>query len=224
MKYLETVFSLCYISILWWFAVKMLRESWVKMLRESWVNMDISASTSLQISTSFIFITLAIGDTMHVVTRMLNWNIGVGAIFVAMMITFFYLFLTMFILEYTKSKIGTAFWCIIILILLRIIVIALSGETWHTNQHPYPEYEIRNFLLIGIQLEVMLLMYWNSKYKLMEQILWLTIISAICLTITTWYIREHAIVGMFMIPKSITYLVMAYLIYKDLFLEDTSHV
>ena len=205
MKYIETIFSLCYIIILWWFAVKMLMLSW-------------DNQKSVCIISAFMFITLALGDTAHVMTRIFNWHVGVGAILVAMMINFFYLFLAEVIIEHTNSKIGAAFWCMAILLLLRLIVIALGGATWQTNQHPYPEYEIRNLLLIGIQVEVLLLLAQESD-MLMDQIFVLTLISTICLIPTTFLIREFPLVGMLMIPKSITYLVMANIIYKELFRE-----
>ena len=211
MKYLETIFSLCYISILWWFAIKMFIHCW--------------GTESFQLPTAqhcslWAFTTLAVGDTAHVVTRVLDWQVGSGDCFTAVMITCFYLMLASIVIEYTDMRLGVAAGCILFLVLTRIIMLGLPENGWNTATHPYPWYEIRNWILLGIQIEVIVLAVPYRKSKLIKWIITLTGISLVCLIPVTFFIREHPMVGMLMIPKSITYLVMAYFIYKELFLKE----
>jgi hypothetical protein len=215
MKYLVAIFSLCYISILWWFAVKMLMHL-LKMR---------NTATSIQIEGSiWAFTTLAIGDTAHVLTRVLNWQVGSGDCFTAVMITCFYLFLAGTIIDYADMKLDITAGCILALVLIRIIMVGLPENEWNTAVHPYPWYEIRNWLLMGIQAEVIVLIVPYRKQKLMKWIILLTGLSLVCLIPTTFFIREYPMLGMLMIPKSFTYLVMAYLMYKELFKENNNAI
>jgi hypothetical protein len=93
-----------------------------------------------------------------------------------------------------------------------------AQNEWSSILSPQPWSTIRNLPLIGLGLLVIILFYLDGhRDRLFRQLAIATLVSfAFYIPVVLW-IEQAPLLGMLMIPKTLAYLVMAWLVYKKWF-------
>ncbi|MHA1237367.1 MAG: hypothetical protein ACTSQ9_06900 [Candidatus Hodarchaeales archaeon] len=170
---------------------------------------------------------LALGDTGHVGFRILAYLngglemnstfVGLGALSTSITITFFYLiFLDIWRIQFAKEK-DLFFYGLIILGIVRLILMAFPQNEWGNLVAPFDWALIRNTPLAIIGIIVAFLMLrdgfktQDSRYKNFGYCI---VVSYIFYIPVILLVQVIPVIGMLMIPKTMAYMVMAYLAYK----------
>ena len=172
---------------------------------------------------------LGIGDAFHLVPRVLNYFInydfnmylGVGKLVTSITMTIFYIFMYYIYLNNYKVKENKKLtYCIWGLSIIRIILCLLPGNEWLTNNSPFIYGIIRNipFVIMGIIITV--LFFRNKDKDLVFKNIWLFItLSFIFYIIVVLGSSKVSVLGMFMLPKTICYVLIMFVFKKKVIKE-----
>jgi hypothetical protein len=227
MMYSELSFNLLYLAVIWWLVFRM-RKGVPKAQR---------ADSRIPRYFYFAFFLLALGDTGHVGFRVVayllggldstvnifGWNlplVGAGALSTAITVTLFYMFLVVIWKIRFREKNYGAYFGFQILAIIRFIIMFFPQNEW-ANVVPPQEWSLyRNLPLtiIGIGLATHILMSnWKEKERFYNSLAILVYASFIFYLPVVLYVQEVPMLGMLMIPKTIAYVWMGFLVYRKFF-------
>jgi hypothetical protein len=177
------------------------------------------------------FILLALGDMFHVgfpvFISISGWLevyysiANVGALLTAITITIFYMiFVDIWRVYFSKEK-NWVYYLLLTIGIIRLIIILIPQSRLENRTLPIEWNLIRNIPLLILGLTIAFLMYWDGNLKNdthFKNISYSIFASfAFYLPVILFASRVPSL-GMLMIPKSIAYLVMAWLGYRYFFL------
>ena len=127
--------------------------------------------------------------------------LGIGKLVTSITMTIFYL-LIYYLLKKRNKNITNILW---ILVILRIIFCFLPGNNWLTDNSTYLLGIIRNIPFFIIGALMVYLFYRDKKYK---NIWLLILLSFVFYAVVVFGADYYKMLGMFMIPKTICYMIM----------------
>jgi hypothetical protein len=221
----EIGFNILYLVAIWWLVLRMASQ------RSDVAKNEQPASDSMLAA----FFLLALGDSGHVGFRVLAHFsgdlettvnllgfdlglIGLGVLSTSITVSLFYaLFYRAWQLRFGSSSQGLSA-LVLILLLLRFGLMIPAQNEWNSILSPQPWSTIRNLPLIGMGLLVIVLFFKErQRDRLFGQLAVATLVSfAFYIPVVLW-IEQAPLLGMLMIPKTLAYLVMAWLVYRKWF-------
>ena len=207
MKYGETTFIILYLIFSIGFGIYMI----------------IKHKDKRSLLMGFASLILGLGDSFHLVPRVLNYFVeydfnaalGIGKLITSITMTFFYLFMFHILkdmLYISKHRLLTI--SIYLIALVRIMLLALPGNDWINNSNDVLYGIIRNipFTLLGL---IIVLLYYFDKKRYNFKNIWiyitLSFIFYLIVVIGAPYVK---LLGMFMIPKTICYMLIIMAFYN----------
>jgi len=161
---------------------------------------------------------LGCGDAFHLVPRVLNYFInydfniylGVGKLVTSITMTIFYILMYYIYLDDYKVKenktITLSIW---LLSIIRIILCLFPQNGWFTNENPFIWGIIRNipFAILGL---IIVILFFNKRKgdNIFKYIWLLVLLSFIFYFIVVVGASSTKLLGMFMIPKTICYIII----------------
>ncbi len=177
------------------------------------------------------FILLAFGDIFHVgfpvFISISGWleiydSIAkLGVLLTAITITLFYMiFVDIWRINFTKEK-NWAYYLLLTIGIIRLIILIIPQSRYKNRILPIEWNLIRNIPLLLLGLSVAFLMYWDGNMNndtRFKNISYSIFASFAFYFPVILYASRIPSLGMLMIPKSVAYLVMAWLGYRYFFL------
>jgi len=224
MMYSELIFNVLYLALIWWLVIRM-------MLKQKLLSED---GSRIPKYFYYAFLLLAIGDTGHVGFRVVAYMmgglestinllgfelplVGAGALSTAITITFFYMFLVVIWKLRFKEKTLGAYLGFQIAGIARLVLMCFPQNEW-SNVVPPEEWSLyRNIplMIVGIGLATHILMSnWRKKDRFYNILAILIFVSFLFYLPVIFFIQEVPLLGMLMIPKTIAYVLMAFLVYN----------
>lgn len=223
----EVGFNLAYLAVVWGLVVAMLRN-------RSWVKDSVRRQADLVL---WAFMLLALGDTGHVGLRVVAYSmgdlgstfnllgreislVGLGTIATAITVTLFYVLM----LELWRVRFNQRYRWFEILLLVAVIIrfglMILPQNQWNQTTPVQPWVTLRNlpFFLVGFG--IAFLMIRDARKPLDKTFLWIGImivVSFICYVPVILFVQAEPMLGMLMIPKTLAYLGIGFLAYRDLY-------
>jgi len=231
-KWTEVTFNLAYLAGVWGLVVAMIR-------RRSAVAAEQRHVAQL---VGWAFALLALGDTGHVGFRVLGyalgdldlsltaWGleiglVGLGAMTTAFSVTLFYVL----ILFVWRTRFDRAFgwfeYGLLVAAALRLGLMLLPANDWNSTVPPQPWSTVRNLPLMVQGLGVAYLILRDAQRNGDTTFMWIGVmilVSYACYIPVVLRVQRAPMLGMLMIPKTVAYLVIGCLGYRDLFRERTS--
>ena len=218
--WLEILFNIGYLIVVWTLVIMMVR-------RQAQVQPD-RLPQARRIMWAFAL--LALGDTGHVGFRVLAYAlggldanptlVGLGALATAITVTFFYmLMLDVWRLRFKRS-IGWFGYCLLLAGVVRLMLMALPQNEWGSVVPPQPFSLHRNLPLIVQGLGVMLLMLRDAITAKDGPFIWIgamIFVSYAFYTPVILWVQQAPLVGMLMIPKTLAYVAIAVIAYRELY-------
>jgi len=222
MKFIEIIFNISYLVIIFSFLLKMKNQKPFDALQKIYF-------------TAFLF--LAFGDTFHVGFRSISHLlgdinyifmffgtetklIGIGAFLTAITVTITYLYFAKAIVH-EEPKFKMALTSISVLTVIRLIIVLLPANNWQASV-TYSFGIIRNIPLMLIGVIIIYYMFKMKKpfyNKFAKLVIW----SYLFYLPVIFFVKFVPMIGMLMMPKTVVYLFMLNLIYKDYFKMSTSN-
>lgn len=185
------------------------------------------------------FALLALGDTGHVGFRVLAYTlggldteihligldlglVGVGAFSTAFTVTIFYMIFIGIWAERYQRQMGIFEWLLMALGLARLALMLFPQNQWNQVIAPLPWGWIRNAPLVVQGLGVAYLILRDSYAKTdrtFQWIGWMIITSFVFYAPVILFVSRLPVLGMLMIPKTLVYVVIAIIAWRDLFHE-----
>lgn len=159
---------------------------------------------------------LGLGDSFHLVPRCMNYFInydftkylGIGKLITSITMTIFYIVLLAVVKESSKKEYKYLSYFIYTLAIFRIVLCLLPQNNWITDNSSYSIGIIRNIPFFIIGLIMVQLLFENRKTENYKN-LWLYVsLSFIFYAIVVLGADFIPMLGMFMIPKTICYILM----------------
>lgn len=225
----ESVFNIIYLFTIWMLTVKMFR------LAAGVSPKDLQVAKNIMIA----FVFLAIGDTGHVGFRVLAYfmggldaklnilnmqlpMVGAGALATAIMVTLFYVMILDAWRKRFDGKYGVFEYILIVAGVIRLILFINPANQWGSVVPPFRWSLVRNIPLMLQGLGTAYLILRDSyKYKdrTFKQIGAMILVSFACYMPVIFLVEKMPWVGMLMIPKTLAYLAIAFIAYKEFFSE-----
>ena len=149
--------------------------------------------------------------------------VGIGALITGITFTLFYVAM----LFLWRARFGKPFGitgCLLLVIaVFRLCLMLFPENQWNNSNPPQPWFAIRTFPLILQQVGTAYLMLRESKAEGDVCFSWIGImmtVSFLFLLPIAFYIHAFPLLGMLMIPKTVTYIVMAFLGFSALYRKD----
>lgn len=217
----ETVFNIGYLIVVWWLVISMIKR------RELVDAQDQRVAALIM----WAFFLLGLGDIGHVGFRVVAFALGgldaaislfgreikiapMGALATAITFTFFYVVLIMIWRERFDKSYGVLGNLLFVLAAVRLIIMALPANNWNSLQPPHEWSIIRNIPLMLMQLGSAYLIMRDGLREGDKTFVWMAImviVSFICYAPVIFLQQRVPLIGMLMIPKTIAYLVIAFL-------------
>jgi len=225
--WMETGFNIAYLIIIWCFIAAMFRR---------WSNVD-PKDKDMALAVLLAFIFLAVGDMGHVGFRVIAFSMGgldatlnlfgnpvklapLGSIATAWTFTLFYVCMVFMWKARFKKRFGPVAWIIFSLAIIRSLIMLLPDNSWDSQNIQEPLYTLRNIPLIMMQVGTVYLMLRDAlpaRDAIFKWIGIMIIVSLVCYAPVVAFVKTYPNVGMLMIPKTIAYLVIAYISLRGLF-------
>ena len=214
---MEILFDVSYLAIIWYVVYNMFT-----LLKE-----QKEPTVILKKTLAWAFALLALGDTFHVGFRVVAYFsggtvanpalLGYGKLATAITVTMFYaLMVRAWRLRFRKDH--TVFSYLLLFgALVRMIVILLPGNNWASANVPFNWSMYRNLPLLVTGLGVAYLFLKDGKKAndhLFPKIGIAILVSYAFYTPVILFAQYYPLLGLLMIPKTIAYLVAAFLAYR----------
>lgn len=214
---MEITFDILYLATIWILVVLMIVK------RDS-LSGDNKRTGRLFLAAFFL---LALGDTGHVGFRVLAFAmggldanpllVGGGALATAVTVTFFY----MIVAEIWRVRTGRGrnilWWALILVGFLRLIIMVFPQNSWGQVVPPEDWSLLRNIPLMiqGIVIAVVMnITAVKNGDRFMKRISYMIYLSYIFYTPVILFIRKIPMLGMLMIPKTLAYVAIAFMVYS----------
>jgi hypothetical protein len=217
---MELGFNIIYLAFIWFFVVLMT------------LNISKVLQKDRNVARRFLLamFLLATGDTGHVGFRVLAYLtggleenaplVGLGLLSTAITITFFYMILLDIWRVRFKASTSISYYSIQFIGLLRLIIMLFPQNQWDQVIPPADWGLIRNIPLTILGLIVAILMLkdgFKENDARFKNFGYSIVVSFAFYIPVILLVREIPIIGMLMIPKTVAYMVMAWLAYKYYF-------
>jgi len=230
-KWIEISFNLAYLIAVWGLVAAMVR-------RRPSVAPDDGPLTALMIAA---FALLALGDTGHVGFRVLAYAlgdlefsldiaglrvglIGLGALATALTVTWFFVLMLYAWSARFRKPFGWFQYALLAAAAVRLVLMTLPTNRWNSAVPPQPWSTYRNLPLMVLGLGVAYLILRDAGQAGDRTFLWIgtmIVVSYACYIPVVLLVQQVPLLGMLMIPKTVAYLVIGFLAYRDLFHQDT---
>jgi hypothetical protein len=217
----ETLFNIAYLIVVWWVVIVMINR------RELVEKKDQRVAGLIM----WAFFLLGLGDIGHVGFRVVAFAMGgleaavalfgreiklapMGALATAITFTFFYVILIMVWRERFDKKYGVLGYLLFVLAAVRLIIMAFPANNWNSIQPPQQWAIARNVPLMLMQLVSAYLLMRDGLREGDKTFVWMAvmvIVSFVCYAPVIFLQQRVPLIGMLMIPKTIAYLVIAFL-------------
>ncbi len=171
---------------------------------------------------------LGFGDSFHLIPRIVahlttgledyQMALGIGKLITGITMTIFYYLIYIYYTLLTKNKNKVIHFSIITLMFIRFIFLALPENEWLSNGNDLFYGILRNipFSMIGIIIVVLFLQVGKqNEFKMFKQMgIWI-IVSFVCYLIVILGSGFIPALGALMMPKTIAYLIIIYIGYKN---------
>ncbi len=219
----EIVFNLAYLAVVWTLVGSMfIGRARVASADRSVVRLFIAA-----------FALLALGDTGHVGFRVWAYAlgdlearvggvglVGIGALSTAITVTLFYVLLVVIWQARFHKPYGWFGWFLFAAAVVRLILMAFPQNDWNSSVPPQPWSLYRNLPLIIQGLGVAYLILRDSRTRQDRPFQWVGIwilVSYAFYTPVILFVQAVPVVGMLMIPKTLAYVAIAILAYRNFY-------
>jgi len=224
----EIIFTLSYLIILWMIVFAMKKRMGEVQAGDEKVARLFALAFGL----------LAFGDSFHILGRVAAYAlggldvhpeifgaplgiVGIGSFATSVTLTFFYALM----LPIWKERFGKEYnWFSYFLFAMgaiRLVILFMPGNDWQ-NTSPYNWAIYRNipFWIQGLGAAFL---FWRDGRKegrkLYVTLAWLFLLSFSFYTPVVLYARTIPLLGMLMLPKTLVYGIVAYVVYKDMFVK-----
>ncbi len=228
---IETSFNLVYLVVIWWLVITM----W---LRRVFVAPQDLRTADL-IMWAFAF--LGFGDIGHVGFRVVAFALGgldvpvtlggrqvllapLGSLATAITFTIFYILMLMAWHERYHKPYGLLGYCLFALAIMRLLIMTHPDNGWQNLQAVQPWSLYRNLPLMMIQLGLAYLILREAVSARDRAFIWLAVmilVSFVCYAPVILFQQQVPQIGMLMIPKTLAYLVMAFLSFFEFYRVKT---
>jgi hypothetical protein len=220
--WIEVSFNVSYLVVVWGLVIAMAsRQSAVE-----------PANRPVAARVLWAFALLALGDTGHVGFRVLAYAlggleahptlVGMGALATAITVTFFYaLMLDAWRLRFNK-KLGWFEYLLLAAAVVRLGMMALPVNEWGRVEPPQPWGIYRNIPLMVQGLGVMFLILRDARAAQDRTFGWIGAMILVSYTFYTpviLFVSQAPLLGMLMIPKTMAYVAIAVIAYRDLYTQ-----
>lgn len=223
----ETAFNIAYLAAIWWLVITMWR-------RRVFVSHN-DLRTADRIMWAFAF--LGCGDIGHVGFRVISFAMGgldvpvaifgkqvlltpLGSLSTAITFTIFYALLIMAWRERYHKPYGVFGYSLFSLAILRLLLMIHPDNGWQSLQAVQPWSLYRNLPLMVIQLGLAYLILRDATAFRDRTFIWigrLILVSFVCYAPVIFFQLQVPQIGMLMIPKTLAYLVMAFLAFFEFY-------
>lgn len=230
LMWMEVIFNLAYLAVVWGLVVAMAGR--LPHLGED----------ERRVARPFMwaFALLALGDSGHVGFRVLAFAmggldttlnlfgrqvglVGLGALSTTITVTLFYvLMLVVWHMRFEKAY-GWFGGILFASALVRFIIMIPPQNDWNSAVPPQPWSLYRNLPLVVLGLGVAFLMLRDAASSSDRTFLWIggmILVSYAFYVPVILFVQQVPAVGMLMIPKTLAYLVMAFVGYRDIFQQS----
>lgn len=216
--WVEVVFNIAYLVTIWALVVAMARRA------------GHLAPENRRVGLLFVwaFALLGLGDTGHVGFRVIAYAlggieknivlVGAGALATAITVTFFYALMVVVWKERFNRSYGLFGWLLFAAAAVRLALFPFPGNNWgstvHTNWSLY-----RNIPLMVQGFGILFLMLIDGlkhKDRLMRNVAFAILVSYACY-MPVIFLPGVPMVGMLMIPKTLAYLAVAIMAYREIY-------
>jgi hypothetical protein len=183
------------------------------------------------------FALLALGDTGHVGFRVLAYAlgglearlklagvelglVGAGAFSTAFTVTIFYMLFVFIWSERFDRPLGFTGWLLLLMGAGRIILMLFPQNEWDRVIAPQPWAWIRNIPLVFQGLGVAFLIFRDASAtadRTFRWIAWMILLSFAFYAPVILFVAQIPALGMLMIPKTLAYVAIAFIAYRELF-------
>jgi len=209
-----------YLVVVWGLVIAMVRQQ------------SVVASENAPVAkrVMWAFALLALGDTGHVGFRVLAYAmggleahpllVGLGALATAYTVTLFYvLMLDIWRIRFNK-KYSWFEYLLLAAAAVRLVMMALPQNEWARVDPVEPWGIYRNIPLIVQGIGVMFLILRDAVATRDNTFMWIGVsifVSYVCYTPVILWATQMPVLGMLMIPKTMAYLAVAFLAYREFF-------
>jgi hypothetical protein len=226
--WVEVLFNVAYLIVVWGLVVAMIRHQ--PQVPEQ----------DKPVSKLFIwaFALLALGDTGHVGFRVLAYSmdglgttitllgrevglVGLGALSTAITVTLFYVLMLVIWHRRFDKPYGWFGALLIIATVARFAIMLLPQNQWNNEVPPQPWGIIRNLPLTILGLGVATLILRDALATRDNTFKWIAIMILVSYALyipVILFVQTTPMVGMLMIPKTLAYVAIGFIAYRDLFL------
>ena len=223
----EILFNVAYLLVIWALVVAM----WQRRSGVAPENQRVADSIR------WAFTLLALGDTGHVGFRVLAYAqgdleatfsvlgfelgwVGLGALATAITVTGFYVFMLFAWRDRFNKAFGWFEYALVAAAVVRFVIMVFPANAWNSVEPPQPWSTFRNIPLIIIGLGVAYLILRDARATGDRPFLWiglLIVVSYVCYMPVIFFVQRAPAIGMLMIPKTMAYLGIAWVAYRELF-------
>ncbi len=225
--WVEILFNVSYLIIVWVFVIAMVQ-------RHKSLSPDVRSFAPLF---TWAFGLLALGDTGHVGFRVWAYMagglgtrldifgtqvspVGLGALSTAITVTFFYVLLVFIWQRRFNKPLGWFEYLLLAAAVVRLVVMAFPQNEWNSIVPPRTWALIRNAPLMIQGLGVAYLILRDAtaaEDRTFKWVGYMILVSYGFYTPVILFVRQVPILGMLMIPKTMAYIVIAWLAFANLF-------
>ncbi len=225
--WVEILFNVSYLIIVWVFVIAMVQ-------RHKSLSPDVRSFAPLF---TWAFGLLALGDTGHVGFRVWAYMagdlgtrldifgtqvspVGLGALSTAITVTFFYVLLVFIWQRRFNKPLGWFEYLLLAAAVVRLVVMAFPQNEWNSIVPPRTWALIRNAPLMIQGLGVAYLILRDAtaaEDRTFKWVGYMILVSYGFYTPVILFVRQVPILGMLMIPKTMAYVVIAWLAFANLF-------
>jgi hypothetical protein len=226
----EITFNVAYLIVVWALVIAMVRR------REAVAPDDRRVAGWI----TGAFALLALGDTGHVGFRVVAYAlgdlearptifgmpfslVGTGALATAITVTFFYVLMLVAWHERFRKDYGWFGYLLLAAAAARLALMIFPANEWARAVPPQPWSIYRNLPLVLQGLGIAYLILRDARATRDRTFLWIgamILISYACYTPVILFVQQAPVIGMLMIPKTMTYIVIALLAYRGLYRRE----
>jgi len=225
--WVEVSFNITYLIVVWGLVIAMIRRQ-----------PDLP-ETDKPVTRLFIwaFALLALGDTGHVGFRVLAYAmdglgttitlfgrevglVGLGALSTAVTVTLFYVLLLAIWHRRFDKPYGWFGALLLVFTVARFVVMLFPQNQWNSDVPPQPWSIIRNLPLTVLGLGVAYLMLRDALANQDNTFKWIGIMILVSYAMylpVILFVQTMPMIGMLMIPKTLAYVAIGFIAYRDLF-------
>jgi hypothetical protein len=226
--WVEILFNVTYLIVVWGFVLAMARRS--------------SLSSEVQpyaLLFAWAFGLLALGDTGHVGFRVWAFArggldttidvlgsrvglVGLGALSTAVTVTLFYVLMLWIWKRRFDKRLGWFGYLLLAAAVVRLVIMVLPRNQWNSSVPPWPWSMIRNVPLVLQGLGVANLILRDARAagdRTFEFAGYMILVSYGFYIPVILFVQRLPMLGMLMIPKTLAYVAIVWLVYTNLYLR-----